>query len=197
MIKNFDLYNKYTLDQNWTEICRLSGGELRITDVREEIAALPNLIEHNEIVLFLMSGVSNELSAADPIVAGGHTWLVVLTNWRLVFVNFRSYSGYTDVLSIPLDRLDAVSASFHSEIGDFIVNSGMRVVCINSCNGHSVTLMTRLVNEGERVLSINLSGFKGDRSDLVGQLQVLAELFAQGTLTDSEFTLAKAKLIGG
>lgn len=153
---------------------------------QKEIRSLPGVLDENEPVLALTSGIMNN-----------STWLAVCTDRRLIFLNCGMFFGLRQV-QIPLDRLQSIDHQFGIAFGQITVWDGasyftMQMVLRSSIEPFSVAVQ-RAMNEfkyGHRPVVASTASV-----DIASQLERLAALKERGHITEEEFQAQKKKLLG-
>ena len=97
--------------EKFKEIAKASGDETY--GGKKELKVLPEHLMDNEQVVGLTSGLTNH---------DGNTWLVVLTDNRLLFLDKGMLYGLKQ-MSVPLDQVTSVSGSTGMMMGEIYVNT--------------------------------------------------------------------------
>lgn len=150
----------------------------------KEIRALPKILDEAEPVLAVTSGFMS-----------GATWLLVLTDRRLIFLNRGMVFGLRQV-QIPLDRVQSIDNSFTLVLGSISVWDGASKATINLVLKSSIMPFVRATEEA---IAAFKQGQRGDsavvQNDVTSQLMKLADLKERGHLTQAEFEAQKKKLL--
>lgn len=199
---NYDRYSSFTRSEDWASICRLNGVELDSFGTKRELKVLPKYLEPDEVVFALTSGMMPQSALSNSTDSGLNTWLVALTSDRFLFLDHALLSGSVDTQSIRHDRVQAVSASQGWVLGKISVDLGSRIVTIDNCQKATVAVIADLANKWLKTLSQRQSisaaapvSVPTGAPDPLERLEKLAKLHSAGSLTDAEFSAAKAKLI--
>jgi len=204
-VSSYGKINNYTFDNNgekmfdfkngdekeraekFKEISKASGDES--FGVKKELKVLPEHLMDNEQVIGLTSGMYD-----------GNTWLVVLTDNRLLFLDKGMLYGLKQV-SVPLDQVTSVSGSTGLMMGDIFVNtSGAQGnVKIEMVIKKAVDVFVKMVQDqigkSKNQGSAQVSAPAQTADDPVAKLEKLAEMLEKGLLTEEEFAVQKAKLL--
>jgi hypothetical protein len=149
---------------------------------QKEIRALPEILEAEETILGLTSGMR-----------GSTTWLGVCTDRRLIFLNRGMFFGLRQV-QFPLERIQSIDHSFTILFGSISVWDGASSFTINMVMKYSIAPFVRAAQEAMRDAR---NGQKpADGADIATQLEKLAQLKEKGHLTQEEFDRQKKKLLG-
>lgn len=151
----------------------------------KEFFHLPQILQTNEQVLAIASGLLD-----------GTTWLIALTNHRVIFLDKGFISGLKQ-LSIDLDKITSVGCKTGLLFGKIIIATNSAEYTITQIYKTTVLLFTNLINQAaedsKKVAGHGIPEKK--ENDVIGQLERLAELKNKGILTDEEFTVQKMKLL--
>lgn len=148
----------------------------------KEIRYLPQILAEGEAVHGITSGFFE-----------GRTWIIVVTGVRLLFLDKGMFYGLKQV-DLPLAQVSSISHKTGFLFGEIEVatSSGSRKIA---------KLAKRDSLKISSIISGLVHGTTGrdpapPRNDLASQLEKLAGLRDKGALTDDEFRLSKAKLLG-
>jgi hypothetical protein len=150
---------------------------------QKEIRALPKILDENEPVIALTSGMVNN-----------STWLAVCTDRRLIFLNRNMFIGLQQV-QMPLDRVQSIDHEYTLVIGSITVFDGINRFRLGMVLKQSIMPFVKATEEmmhRQRKLHSQVAG----SSDVASQLAKLAELKEKGYLTEDEFQSQKKKLLG-
>lgn len=156
---------------------------------QKEIRALPEILDHNEKIKALTSGMLN-----------GSTWLAVCTDRRLIFLNRGMFLGLQQV-QMPLDRVQSIDHEFKLFFGAIRVFDGVNVMTLRMVLKASITPFVKITEETMHAQRhIHATAVKpppqSQPADVATQLAKLADLKEKGYLTDAEFQTQKKKLLG-
>lgn len=177
---------KSVIDAHLREIAIASGDVKFFT--RREIAYLPELIAKDEELIRYVSGT-----------LGANTWLIALTNRRIILVNVGLIYGVEHKF-IPLDKVNAISGKEGMLLGKIFIRDGAGEHMIENvqkqCVGNFVkAAQIALDSIGSR--SPGTSGLAAapheSRYDKIEKLFRLKEI---GAISDAEFQAEKTKLLG-
>ena len=170
--------------EKFKEIAKASGDES--FGVKGELKVLPEHLMDNEQVTGLTSGMYD-----------GNTWLVVLTDNRLLFLDKGMLYGLKQV-SIPLDQVTSVSGSTGMMMGEIYVNTSS-----NQGNIKLEMVINKAVNTFVKMVQDQIGKSKNQGSapapaadDPVAKLEKLSEMLDKGLITAEEFAEQKAKILG-
>lgn len=187
-------YKTATEDELKTEFLRIakeSGSDTMGT--RKEFFCLPEILMDDEEVLALSSGFMD-----------GNTWLISLTDRRVIFLDKGLIFGLKQV-SIDLDQVNAVSGSTGMMFGKIIIQDGATSHVIENVLKASVNNFTSKVQAAmaqrkaaryvppQPAIAQTPTHHSGD--DFIAQLEKLGGLMEKGLLSREEFELAKKKLL--
>jgi hypothetical protein len=147
---------------------------------RKELNALPEILDADESLISFASGFLD-----------GNTWLIVLTDKRVIFLDKGMFFGMKQI-SIDLSKINAVQNSSGLIFGGIVIGDGARSYEITNISKKSASGFSDKVRSA---MSARQSGGTGT-VDRVAQLERLAALRTSGALDEREFQAEKAKLIG-
>ncbi|EMC8779819.1 PH domain-containing protein [Providencia rettgeri] len=159
---------------------------------KKEFLHLPQILHSNEIPQAIASGSMENKN-----------WLLVLTNYRVIFLNKGMLFGLKQ-MDINLDNIVSVGGKTGMLLGDILIGTSGQNYTISNVSKKTVVPFTNLVNEArdkkksinaepQPTNSENLSNTSTD--DLIAQLEKLASLKEKGVLSEEEFLQQKNKLL--
>lgn len=159
-------------------------GKVDTFGTRKEIKSLPEILRKEECIKALTSGFYQ-----------GNTWLIVCTNFRVIFLDKGMIYGLKQI-DIPLDKVNSVGCETGLFFATVVVWDGASKVLIENISKNEGKEFTNKVNDAlheykrpQTVVAV-ASG-----NDVASQLVKLAELKEKGILTEDEFLAQKKKLL--
>jgi len=156
---------------------------------RKEIDHLPEVLREGEEVLAFSSGIMN-----------GNTWLVTLTNKRILFLDKGMLYGLKQI-AIDLDKVNAVSCEEGLVLGKIVITDGAGDHRIENVLKRTVNKFTNKVQETIEARKTVQQGppqaSKGKQEDVYDKLEKLASLKEKKIVTEEEFEKEKKKLLQG
>lgn len=157
----------------------------------KEVRALPKILEKNEPIKAVTSGLMNNA-----------TWLLVCTDRRLIFLNCGMFFGQRQV-QMPLDRIKSIDYHFTICFGSITVWDGASDFTIGMISKASILpfvktteeLMFAMKKSPARTAKETEETVLASPQDSTTQLIKLAELREKGLLTQEEFEQQKRKLL--
>ena len=187
-----------TIDQVWSQIKSLQ--HTYIFNTRKEIRYLPKVLNDNEQILALTSGLMKN-----------RTWLAVCTNRRVLFLDRGMFFGLRQ-LQMNLDRIQAIDSSFGLFFGAIRVWDGAASMTISLVLKSSVAPFVKTVQDAtdryKRLMVHDLAATATNAhataattgslapNHLIDELERLTKLKADGHLSEQEYAAAKAKILG-
>jgi hypothetical protein len=184
-------YKTATNEELKIEFKRLSK---RVGDMplgtRKEFYHLPAILEDGETPMAVASGLM-----------GGNTWLITLTNQRIIFLDKGMVSGLKQVV---IDLRDILSANGKTRMktGSITLCADNETYTIENMMKGAVLPLTDLINrlreQREKIVAKPLAMPAQNASaltDMISQLEKLASLKERGILSDEEFSMQKAKIL--
>ena len=199
--KDLDQYRKLTAERDWSGIFKFNDLTTELVGVSKELKVLHQYLNENEIVFALAAGVISQTTTSNNTDFGFNTWLAVLTDRRFLMLDHAMMSNSVDTQSIRHEHIQAVSSSQGWMFGKITIDIGNRSVAIDNCDKEHVKAFSRIANDWLESMARRVETVDSDpksatlSSNLVGDIQRLAELKSSGMLTEEEFSAAKAALI--
>lgn len=174
------------LKAEYNRIARQTGDDQFFT--RKELNHLPSVLADGEQVLAFSSGLMD-----------GNTWLITLTDRRLIFLDKGMLYGLRQV-SIDLDKVNAIGGSTGILFGTITVEDGARARTIANVPKRTVVAFTNRARDAmeARKRPAPLSAMPPPISagnDVISQLERLQALREKGLLSDVEVEVQKAKIL--
>ncbi|MWL87139.1 PH domain-containing protein [Cupriavidus sp. SW-Y-13] len=184
----FDFKNssKEQLKVEYNRIAREIGDDQFFT--KKELNHLPEILMDREQVLAFTSGLMD-----------GNTWLIVLTDHRVLFLDKGMIYGLKQV-SINLDKINSVSGKTGLMLGEIRIQDGASERIIKNVWKKTVVPFTNKVRDALHAHR-QPKGVpaappqQAAEDDIVSKLERLAALKERGILTDAEFAEQKAKIL--
>lgn len=185
---DFKNANKEQLKIEYNRIAREIGDDQFFT--KKELNHLPEILMDSEQVLAFTSGLMD-----------GNTWLIVLTDHRVLFLDKGLIYGLKQV-SINLDKINSVSGSTGIMFGEIRIEDGASERIIKNVWKKTVVAFTNKVRDAlhahrKPVLAHAAvsAASTAAADDVVSKLERLAALKERGILTDTEFADQKARIL--
>lgn len=184
---DFKNANKEQLKIEYNRIAREIGDDQFFT--KKELNHLPEILMEGEQVLAFTSGLMD-----------GNTWLIALTDHRVLFLDKGLIYGLKQV-SINLDKINSVSGTTGLFFGEIRIEDGASELVIKNVWKKTVVAFTNKVRDAlhayRRAASAPASAptVPAAADDIVSKLERLATLKERGILTEAEFAEQKAKLL--
>ena len=152
---------------------------------KKELNFLPEVLMDDEELLAFSSGLMD-----------GNTWLISLTNKRIILLDKGMLYGLKQT-SIPLEKVQNVSGSTGIIFGDISVSDGSKTHQITNVIKHTVKPFTNMVQKQLEVLKnkSSTSTTSNNEVDPIEKLEKLAGLLEKGILTPEEFASEKEKIL--
>ncbi|MCP3682385.1 MAG: hypothetical protein GY861_06805 [bacterium] len=162
------------------------GKEADIFGTKKEIKHLPGILQHDEKIVALTSGMMDN-----------NTWLVTCTNKRVIFLDKGMFYGLKQ-LETPLEKINSIEQKTGLLLGEISIWDGSSKMTIKSIPKQTVKPF--VVNTNKAIQDLKQtknqsSNNSRNQEDLVSQLEKLAALVDKGILTDDEFQAKKKQLL--
>lgn len=184
-------YKTASKDQLKVEMKRLSAA---VSDTpfgtKKEFFHLPEVLNTGEEPLGIVSGMMD-----------GNTWLITLTNQRVIFLDKGMIFGVKQV-DISLRNIVSVGGKTGLIFGEIMISTSGQNYTIKNVIKSSVIPFTNLVNETRNSLDkpqvITAPASSNEKSsfdDVMDKIKRLAEMKAEGILTEEEFQQQKQRIL--
>ena len=177
---DFKTTDREALDKEFTRIAEESGDHRFFT--KKEVRYLPELLGAEEQVLAFSSGFLE-----------GTTWLIALTDRRIVFLDKGLLYGLKQT-AIDLDRVNSISGETGIFFGKIVIADGSAQRTIDKVWKSSVKIFTNKVQEA--IEARKKKRHAPPPPDPYDQLEKLAGLLERGVISASEFEKEKRKILG-
>ncbi|CNK63005.1 Uncharacterised protein [Yersinia enterocolitica] len=156
---------------------------------KKEFFHLPKILHDGEEPLAVASGIMD-----------GNTWLITLTNQRIIFLDKGMIFGLKQV-AINLANIVSVGGKTGILMGKISVGTSGQNYTISNVAKGCVVPFTNLVNSARDALTHPAPESKtakapAQENDVIAQLEKLASLKERGILSDEEFMVQKSKVLG-
>ncbi|MCP9267815.1 PH domain-containing protein [Xenorhabdus sp. XENO-1] len=158
--------------------------------VKKEFFHLPKILGANETPLAIASGFMD-----------GNTWLITLTNKRVIFLDKGMLFGVTQV-DINLDDVASVAGKTGLIFGEITISTTAQNFTISNVLKATVIPFTNLVNKAKddkknsTTYNVNHNYQpETNKDDIVSKLERLATLKEKGILSNEEFLTQKEKIL--
>ena len=180
----FDYKNasKDELKAHFKTIAKKVGDDTFFT--KKELYHLPEILSVGEEVIAFSSGLMD-----------ANTWVIVLTNKRIIFLDKGMLYGLKQT-AIDLDKVNAISGDTGLVFGKISIQDGAAHRTIKQVLKHTVVPFTNLARDAIEARKHAQSGnHVAAAPDSIAQLERLATLLEKGVLTAEEFARQKDKIL--
>lgn len=185
-------YKTASKDQLKEEMKRLAA---TVSDVpfgtKKEFFHLPEILNSGEQPLAIASGMMD-----------GNTWLITLTNKRVIFLDKGMLFGVKQI-DINLNNIVSVGGKTGLLLGEIMISTSGQNYTIKNVMKGSVIPFTNLVNETRNTLNTpahpQQEPTKSAQSfdEQMSKIERLAEMKEEGILTEEEFQQQKQRILNG
>lgn len=180
-------YKTATKDELLAEFKRLK--ELSRDDgilTKKEFLHFPQIAMPNETPIAVSSGYMN-----------GKTWLIILTNYRVIFLDKGMFFGLKQV-ALDLNHISSIGGETKILFGEISIAADGLTYTVEKVSKNGVLVFTNMVKEAMEALkqSTNTQHSPANNNDPFEQLERLASLKEKGIITEEEFQVQKAKILG-
>ncbi|MFC1807880.1 PH domain-containing protein [Candidatus Omnitrophota bacterium] len=149
---------------------------------KKEIAYLPSILNEGEKIHAMTSGLYE-----------GNTWLIVVTNNRLVFLDKGMIYGLKQV-ELPLYQISGIAHKTGIAFGKIEISTSAGSKTIDMILKQYVVKVTQTISDLARQASAK-PATQAPQTDVASQIEKLVELKEKGILTEEEFQSQKKKLL--
>jgi len=155
---------------------------------KKEFLHFPQIAMPNETPIAISSGEM-----------GGKTWLVILTNHRVIFLDKGMLFGLKQV-ALDLSHISSVGGETKLLLGQITIAADGHIYTIKNVSKKAVVPFTNMVKQAIEALKKSkeqsINSQQSVNNDLFEQLERLASLKDKGIITEEEFQVQKAKILG-
>jgi len=152
---------------------------------KKEMNHLPEILADGEQVLTFASGLMD-----------GSTWLITLTNKRIIFLDKGMFYGLKQV-TIGLDKINAISGKTGLFLGEITIQDSESPKTISNLQKRVVVPFTNKVRDAMEQYKMAKSSpaQHSEDDDMISKLERLAVLKEKGILSQEEFDQQKSKIL--
>ena len=158
----------------------LSKSGSLILGTKKEVKELTNIINDDEIITYATSGVYD-----------GHTWLVVSTNKRIIFLDKGMLFGVNQI-EIPLSKVNAVKYKKGLFVGEIEIWDGASMFRVKSVLKKTLIPFIKAVNNSIEEMKKTQNSPKLSVAD---EIMKFKRLLDEGAITQEEFDKKKKELL--
>lgn len=178
-------YKSATQQQLKDEYKRLADAVSSVLfGTKKEFYHLPKILNDGEQPLAVSSGMMD-----------GNTWLITLTNQRVIFLDKGMLFGVKQV-DVSLKDIVSVGGKTGMLMGAITISTSGQNYTIKDVAKSSVIPFTNMVNATRNNLNSPANKqFSNNDNDIVAQLERIASLKEKGILTEEEFQQQKHRIL--
>lgn len=179
--------NETELKEEFKRLAKISGDASFGT--KKEFFHLPKILNADEIPLAVASGMMDS-----------NTWLITLTNQRVIFLDKGMFFGVKQV-DVNLNNIVSVGGKTGLLLGEITISTSGQNYTIKNVAKTSVIPFTNLVNETRNKSSSTSNNVSTKPveaqsfDDKMSKIERLAEMKEDGILTDEEFQQQKQRIL--
>ena len=158
----------------------LSKSGSLILGTKKEVKELTNIINDDEIITYATSGVYD-----------GHTWLVVSTNKRIIFLDKGMLFGVNQI-EIPLSKVNAVKYKKGLFVGEIEIWDGASMFRVKSVLKKTLIPFINAVNNSIEEMKKTQ---KSPKLSVADEIMKFKRLLDEGAITQEEFDKKKKELL--
>lgn len=186
MAFNYKNASKQELQVQYKEIADRIGDDQFFT--KKELNYLPEILNDGEEIIAFTSGLMD-----------GNTWLITLTDKRIIFLDKGMIYGLEQTV-INLDKINSVSGKTGIMFGEIFIEDGAKERHIKNVWKKTVKPFTNLVMEAienhRNKLHSPQAVQQQAEEDPYAKLEKLAGLKDKGIISEEEFNATKQKILG-
>lgn len=178
---DFKNANQKELKEEYKRIAKNIGDDGFFT--RKELNHLPKILSDNEYIEAFTSGYMD-----------GHTWLVTLTNKRIIFLNKGLIYGLKQT-TIDLEKINSITGQTGLILGKIKIEDSARQREIDNVPKRTVIKFTNMTRDAINASKDGQNQVAPAHDDPLSKLERLASLKERGMITDEEYSLQKTKIM--
>lgn len=155
--------------------------EASIWGTKKEVKELPNIISDDEIITYATSGVYD-----------GHTWLVVSTNKRIIFLDKGMIFGVNQI-EVPLSKVNSIKYKKRFFLGEIEIWDGASMIRVTNILKKTLIPFVNAVNDSIEEFEKLQKPLK--ESSVADELIKFKKLLDEGVITQEEFNKKKSELL--
>jgi hypothetical protein len=155
-----------------------------------------------EFLHFPQIAMPNETpSAISSGSMDGKTWLIILTNYRVIFLDKGMFFGLKQI-ALDLSHISSVGGETKIIYGEITIAADGHTYTVENVSKKGVVPFTNMVKQAIEALkqskeqSTNTQQPAANNNDPFEQLERLASLKEKDIITEEEFQAQKAKILG-
>ena len=150
-----------------------------IWGTKKEVKELPNIISDDEIITYATSGVYD-----------GHTWLVISTNKRIIFLDKGMFFGVNQI-EIPLSKVNSIKYRKRFFLGEIEIWDGASMIKVTNILKKTLVPFVNAVNDSIE----EFENFKKNQTSVADELIKFKKLLDDGVISRGEFDKKKKELL--
>jgi hypothetical protein len=150
-----------------------------IWGTKKEVKELPNIISDDEIITYATSGVYD-----------GHTWLVISTNKRIIFLDKGMFFGVNQI-EIPLSKVNSIKYRKRFFLGEIEIWDGASMIKVTNILKKTLVPFVNAVNDSIE----EFENLKKNQTSVADELIKFKKLLDEGVINRLEFDKKKKELL--
>ena len=150
-----------------------------IWGTKKEVKELPNIIGDDEIITYATSGVYD-----------GHTWLVISTNKRIIFLDKGMFFGVNQI-EIPLSKVNSIKYRKRFFLGEIEIWDGASMIKVTNILKKTLVPFVNAVNDSIE----EFENLKKNQTSVADELIKFKKLLDEGVINRVEFDKKKKELL--
>jgi len=152
-----------------------------IWGTKKEVKELPNIIGDDEIITYATSGVYD-----------GHTWLVVSTNKRIIFLDKGMLFGVNQI-EVPLSKVNSIKYRKRFFLGEIEIWDGASMIKVTNILKRTLIPFVNAVNDS--IEEFEKLQKPLNQSSVADEIIKFKKLMDEGVITQEEFSKKKNELL--
>lgn len=146
-MSQFDVYKIKTKSADWRGICSLHRIDYDSFWTKQEFDSLVKLLKLDETVFGFTAGTVQVTVSGKTSSLGKNSWLVVLTDMRLLLISALSQKEPVKSKSIDIQKISGMIASQNKALGQLVVVSNGGIVSIENAMVNTTKNLENLFNK--------------------------------------------------
>ncbi|BBM45362.1 hypothetical protein JMUB4039_1363 [Leptotrichia trevisanii] len=152
-----------------------------IWGTKKEVKELPNIIGDDEIITYATSGVYD-----------GHTWLVISTNKRIIFLDKGMLFGVNQI-EVPLSKVNSIKYRKRFFLGEIEIWDGASMIKVTNILKRTLIPFVNAVNDS--IEEFEKLQKPLNQSSVADEIIKFKKLMDEGVITQEEFSKKKNELL--
>lgn len=144
---DYSQYQEKTRSADWKGICSAQGIDFDSFWTKREFLSLAKFLHSSEVVYGFTAGTVQVTISGKSAFLGKDSWLITLTNERLILISESSSKGVVKRKSLDIAKISGMVASQNKALGQLVVVTDDGIVVISEAMVDTVKNVASLYNQ--------------------------------------------------